>query len=87
MAVEGIILMAETCILGPSNQAHIVAPNLDESVVLYRQGEGLWVRSKGQFEVDGKDCNARAALTLQSSVLGDGFSFSLEPLGTRTSEA
>jgi hypothetical protein len=86
VAVEGIILMADTCILGPSNQAHIVAPNLDESVVLYRQGAGLWCRSKGEFEVDGAPCTARGELTLQSQVVGDGFSFSLEPLDPRTGQ-
>ena len=82
LAVDGVLLMAETCIVGGSGQAHIPAPALREPVVLYRQGDALWCRATGGFEVDGRTCAARAALTLQSSVLGDGFSFSLEPLGT-----
>jgi hypothetical protein len=81
--VDGVLLMAETCIIGNSPQAHIKAPNLAEPVVLYRQGPALWCRAAGGFEVDGRACAARAALTLQSSVLGSGFSFSLEPLGTK----
>jgi hypothetical protein len=84
LAVDGVLLMAETCIIGNSPQAHIKAPNLAEPVVLYRQGPALWCRASGGFEVDGRPCAARAALTLQSSVLGSGFSFSLEPLGPRT---
>jgi hypothetical protein len=72
--------MAETCIVGESRQAHILAPALKEPVVLYRQGGALWCRAAGSFDVDGRTCAARAPLTLQSSVLGDGFSFSLEPL-------
>lgn len=83
LAVDGVLLMAETCIIGGSPQAHIPAPGLDEPVVLYRQGPALWCRAAGGFEVDGRACAARAPLTLQSSVLGDGFSFSLEALGTR----
>jgi FHA domain len=83
LAVDGVLLMAETCIIGSSPQAHIAAPGLAAPVVLYRQGPALWCRAAGGFEVDGRPCAARAALTLQSSVLGDGFSFSLEPLGTR----
>jgi hypothetical protein len=83
LAVDGVLLMAETCIIGGSPQAHIPAPGLDEPVVLYRQGTALWCRAAGGFEVDGRACAARAPLTLQSSVLGDGFSFSLEALGTR----
>jgi hypothetical protein len=84
LAVDGVLLMAETCIIGNSAQAHIKAPNLAEPVVLYRQGPALWCRAAGGFEVDGRPCAARAALTLQSSVLGNGFSFSLEPLGTKS---
>jgi hypothetical protein len=84
LAVDGVLLMAETCIIGGSPQAHIAAPGLREPIVLYRQGPALWCRASGGFEVDGRECAARAPLTLQSSVLGDGFSFSLEPLGSKT---
>ena len=85
LAVDGVILMAETCIVGAAEQAHVAAPGLARPVVLYRQGASLWCRATGPFEVDGRSCAARAPITLQSSVLGDGFSFSLESLGSRTS--
>ena len=85
LSVDGVILMAETCIVGSARQAHIEAPGLANPVVLYRQGAALWCRAPGGFEVDGRACAARAPLTLQSSVLGEGYSFSLEPLGSRTS--
>jgi FHA domain len=81
LAVDGVLLMAETCIVGEALQAHIPAPALKNPVVLYRQAGALWCRAVGAFDVDGRTCGARAPLTLQSSVLGDGFSFSLEPLG------
>ncbi|WP_422924082.1 FHA domain-containing protein [Singulisphaera sp. PoT] len=86
LAVDGVLLMAETCIIGASPQAHIPAPGLGDPVVLYRQGSALWCRATGGFEVDGRSCAARAPLTLQSSVLGDGFSFSLEALGAKSSQ-
>ena len=85
LAVDGVILMAETCIVGDTRQAHIPAPGLANPVVLYRQGAALWCRAAGGFEVDGQARAARAPLTLQSSVLGEGYSFSLELLGSRTS--
>jgi hypothetical protein len=87
LAVEGVILMAETCILGPTAQAHVPAAHLEAPVVLYRQGASLWCRVPGQFEVDGKPCLSRAPLALKSNVLGQGFSFSLEPLGQRAATA
>jgi hypothetical protein len=80
LAVDGVILMAETCIIGPGRQAHIPAPNTRSNIVVYRQGTGLWCRAPGEFEVDGRPGRGRAALTLTSSVLGEGYSFSLEPL-------
>ncbi len=85
LAVDGVLLMAETCIVGGTGaaQAHIPAPAIEHPVVLYRQAGTLWCRAPGAFDVDGKTCAARAPLTLHSSVLGDGFSFSLEPLRTQ----
>ncbi len=80
LAVDGVILMAETCIIGSNRQAHIAAPGLDGPVVLYRQGGGLCCRAPGSFEVDGHPGSGRAPITLSSGVVGDGFSFSLEPL-------
>jgi hypothetical protein len=80
LAVDGVLLMAETCIVGGAGQAHIPSAALKEPVVLYRQGNALWCRATGSFDVDGRVCAGRAPLTLQSSVLGEGFSFSLEPL-------
>jgi FHA domain len=85
LAVDGVLLMAETCIVGGAGagQAHIPAPAIEHPVVLYRQAGTLGCRAPGAFDVDGKTCAARAPLSLHSSVLGDGFSFSLEPLRTQ----
>jgi hypothetical protein len=83
LAVDGVLLMAETCIVGGATQSHIYAPALASPVVIYRQAGSLWCRAAGAFDVDGRTCASRAPLTLQSSVLGDGFSFSLEPLGSQ----
>jgi hypothetical protein len=80
LAVDGVLLMADTCIIGDVPQAHIPAPSIKDPVVLYRQAGSLWCRAAGAFDVDGRTCAARAPLDQRSSVLGDGFSFSLEPL-------
>ena len=60
LAVDGVLLMAETCIIGGAPQAHIPAPALADPVVLYRQAGALWCRAAGGFEVDGRTCAARA---------------------------
>ncbi len=85
MAVDAVILMAETCIVGPSPQAHVPAPALEAPLVLYRQGASLWCRASGEFTVDGEERSSRSPLTLRSCVRGEGFSFSLEPMSPRPS--
>jgi hypothetical protein len=80
LAVDGVVLMGDTCIIGPTPQSHLLATNQTTPVVLYRQGAGLWCRAAGSFEIDGQPAHSRGPLTMRSSVLGEGFSFSLEPL-------
>jgi hypothetical protein len=80
LAVDGVILMAETCILGPGKQSHIVGPHLEAPIVLYRQDGRLWCRAQGAFQVDGRPRVSRAQLAMSSSVLAQDFSFSLEPV-------
>jgi hypothetical protein len=68
----GVLLMAETCVLGPSPKSHVVCRNWGTDVVLFQQGDDLYCRVKlGQAGkiVPGKP------------VTGEGFSFSLESLG------
>lgn len=86
VAVDGVILMAESCIVGATRQAHIPAPSMAAPVVLYRQGNELWCKAPGAFEVDGRPRVGRAPLSYRSNVMGEGFSFSLEPLGSRTAQ-
>jgi hypothetical protein len=80
LAVDAVILMAETCILGAPPQAHVAAKPAGGPVVLFRQGGRLWCRAPGRFEVDGRPERGRAALAPRSRVQGDGFSFGVEPL-------
>ena len=77
-SVDGVLLMAESCIVGPGPQSHIVARETGGDVVLFRQGDGLVCRAKGKFEIDGKECVDRGGLTMRSRAVGSDFSFTLE---------
>jgi tetratricopeptide (TPR) repeat protein len=81
LSVDGVILMADNCILGPGPDAHIVMPDLRKPVVLFRKKDGLGVRYDGQYTVDGNFSRDRVALGPSSTVAGDDFRFTLEPLG------
>jgi len=84
LAVDGIILMAETLVLGPGLQAHVpLPPEVPGNVVLYRGKDGLGVRCPGEFRVDNRPCQDRCELPLPSVVTADTFTFAVEPVGPR----
>jgi hypothetical protein len=75
---DGIILMAESCVLGPKRQDHIVCRDWTGDVVLYRSDDRLMCRSMVPLEIDGRTCEGRAAIQPGNHVVGADFSFSLE---------
>ena len=77
---SAVLLMADTCVLGPSPTDHVVCRAWPHDVVLYRQHGGLYCSSATPLEVDGTRYENRAPLNLQSHVSGEGFSFSLEEI-------
>jgi len=83
LSVDGVLLMADTCVLGPAGQSHITVPELPRPVVIFRTPTGLAVRAAAEFTVDGERCQNRATLGQHSTVAGDDFRFTLEPLGAR----
>jgi tetratricopeptide (TPR) repeat protein len=79
-AVDGVILMAETLLLGSGTQVHIAMPDLRRPLVLFRQKEGLGVRYPGSLTIDGDRFHERGLLRPGSTVTGEDFSFAVEPL-------
>jgi hypothetical protein len=82
LTVDGVLLMADTLVLGPGSQVHVPMPDLSEPIVLYRHKEGLGVRHAGNMNIDGQRCAERGLLRPNSTVTGDDFAFALEPVGT-----
>jgi hypothetical protein len=80
IAVDGVILMADSVILGPPGESHIIVPWLASPVVLYRAKDGLGVRIPGEFRVDSKVELNRATLPLPSVVSSELLSFAVEPV-------
>ena len=78
-ATDGVLLMAESCILGPGAASHVVCPGWPHDVVLFRQGVSLACRSPKPFKIDGVEHQGRGAMGERSQVAGQDFSFSVEP--------
>jgi hypothetical protein len=79
-AVDGVILMAETLLLGSGSQVHIAMPDLRRPLVLFRQKDGLGVRYPGSLTIDGERFQERGLLRPGSTVTGEDFSFAVETL-------
>lgn len=77
---DAVLLMAETCVLGPSGHSHVVCHNWQDEVVMFRRHGELYCRTPGNFEIDGITTRRRGLITRSSRVQGDRFSFSLEPI-------
>ena len=77
---SAVLLMADTLILGPGANNHVVCRSWPHDVVLHRQHGGLFCTSSTPLEVDGKRYETRAPLQFNSRVEGEGFSFSLEEI-------
>jgi hypothetical protein len=75
---DAVILMAESCVLGPKRQNHVVCRDWAGDVVLYRSDERLMCRAVEPIEVDGRRIEGRAAIGPGNRVAGSDFSFSVE---------
>jgi hypothetical protein len=80
-AADAVVLLAESCVLGPSAKSHVVCGDWSRERILYRQGDDLYCRSEGRFQVDGEPADDCHKLTLKSQVAGEDFSLSIEGLG------
>ncbi len=83
LSIDGVILMADACLMGDNSSTHVMVPGLARPLALVRQGEGLAVQCAGPFEVDGKQCKGRAPITQKSIVSADDVRLKLEPVGPR----
>jgi hypothetical protein len=79
-AVDGIVLMSESCILGPQSHSHVRCRDWTSDLVLFRRGDELMCRTHAPLEVDGRTCVGQAALDGNCRIESEEFSLSLEEI-------
>jgi hypothetical protein len=77
-SIDGVILMDETCLLGPTADNHVVCPDWSQTVLLYRKADGFWCKSQSQIAIDGKWMKEGGPVKPGSYVSGNDFGFRLE---------
>jgi hypothetical protein len=75
---DGVLLLAESCILGPAASAHVVCHAWQREVVLLNQAGELRCRTAGDFQVDGETSISPAPIGRSSRISGEDFSVKLE---------
>ena len=75
---DAVILMAESCVLGPKWQNHVVCRDWNGDVVLYRADDKIMCRAMESIEIDGQLHDGRGPVRPGSHVIGTDFSLSLE---------
>lgn len=77
-SADAVLLMAESCVLGAKRHSHVHCPNWEQDVILFRQQEGLQVRSGGELSVDGSSVTGAARIVDGSRIEGQDFTMGIE---------
>ena len=75
---DAILLMADSCVLGPSSHCHVCCRDWQQDMVIYRHGKKLQCRTTSPFQIDGQTCDSHGQVGFGSQIEGDDFSLSLE---------
>jgi hypothetical protein len=75
---DGVLLLAESCILGPAASSHVVCSSWARDLVLYQEGGELQCRTGGDFQIDGAAFNGKGPIRRNSRIIAEGFSVTLE---------
>lgn len=80
-SVDGVILMDDTCLLGPGSGNHVRCRDWTETVVLYRRGDRLHCRSRADLFREGVALHPDDPLNSGDVVTGPDLRFRIEELG------
>jgi hypothetical protein len=82
-AVDGVILMAESLVLGSSGTVHIpMSTDVTGTMSLYRSQESMGVRYHGSYTINGCAAQNRSVLPVPAVVSTDTFTLAVEPVGS-----
>lgn len=80
-AADAVLLMAESCVLGPKPHSHIRCPEWRDEAILFRGPGGLVCRSSSVLTVDGRPTDGAAPVTPGHRIEGQDFALSVEQVG------
>ncbi|QEG34687.1 FHA domain-containing protein [Bythopirellula goksoeyrii] len=79
-AVDAIVLMSESCVLGAGSHSHIRCPNWENDLVLYRRGDDLQFRTKELVETKDHPGTTNGIITANCRISGENYALSFEEI-------
>jgi len=79
-AVDGVVLMSESCILGPQPRSHIYCRNWSDDFVLFRRGDRLQFRTSASVKINGESLCPEKTIAGDCRIEGKGFALSFEEI-------
>jgi hypothetical protein len=79
-AVDAVVLMSESCVLGPRSHSHIPCPQWTEDLVLFRRGEQMQFRSSNLVELNDHPGTTTGPITDFCRIAGEDFALSFEEI-------
>jgi len=77
--IDGVVLMEETCLLGPGSGHHIDCADWEHSVVLYHRNNRFGCRSQSELFIDGRPIHDGDPIPPGAVVSGSDFRLRIEP--------
>jgi hypothetical protein len=77
-SADAIVMMADSCLLGPGRHCHVRCPGWQHDVILFRRDDGLMCRAACELRVDDVAAAAPVAVQPGTRIEGDDFSFCTE---------
>ena len=76
--VDAVLLLAESCVIGPAAGSHIHCPTWESELLMFRHGDTWFFRTLQSVQVDGKEQVGQIALVPGMRMQGEDFSLSVE---------
>jgi hypothetical protein len=80
-SADAILLMADSCVLGPNRHCHVRCRDWQHDVVVYRHDGRLYCRAEQQITIDGEPADGEYEIQSGARVEGEEFAFTWETIG------
>ncbi|MBI3821110.1 MAG: FHA domain-containing protein [Planctomycetes bacterium] len=76
--VQAVLLMADTLVIGPAAQSHVIVADMTQPLILFRTKAGLSARWSGTLQINGKSFQERGPLEAGARLANEQITLALE---------